>query len=376
MATTESTPRENAPANTWVALLGRKDEPADGVEDYCVFLGRALEKRGVRLERVRVPWCERGWPSALRELRREAKGWRGRWVLLQYTALGWSRRGFPIGILAALAILKRRRVNCAVVFHEPYGFEGPRWIDRLRGRCQEWVIRKLHGLASKSIFTIPVEGIRWLPRADAKTAFIPIGANIPEILKPAEVASASNGTRRTIAVFCLSVGTNRHLEVADFAHTARRVHEVAATRLIVLGRGSEEMRAEIERALVDSEVDFAVLGMLPPEQVSETLSSADALLFVSGLVSQRRGSALAALACGLPIVGYSGATAGTPMEEAGVELVPYRDRNALAEAMVRVLTDEALHAELRDMSRRAQEKYFSWTAIAKNFTEALDIDPS
>ncbi len=26
-----------------IALLGRRDSPTDGVEDYCIWLGRALE---------------------------------------------------------------------------------------------------------------------------------------------------------------------------------------------------------------------------------------------------------------------------------------------------------------------------------------------
>ncbi len=34
---------------TLVALLGRPDTPTDGVEDYCIFLGRALAARGIEL---------------------------------------------------------------------------------------------------------------------------------------------------------------------------------------------------------------------------------------------------------------------------------------------------------------------------------------
>src|SRR5487761_2159038 len=101
----------------WVALLGRKDEPTDGVEDYCTFLGRALADCGVELRAVRVPWLKQGWLGALRGLRRDAAAWRGQWVLLQYTALSWSRRGFPFGALAVLGVLRRRGVRCAVVFH-------------------------------------------------------------------------------------------------------------------------------------------------------------------------------------------------------------------------------------------------------------------
>ena len=54
----------------WIALLGRQDEPTDGVEDYCSFLGRALASQGIELEQVRVPWGELGWIGALRQLSR------------------------------------------------------------------------------------------------------------------------------------------------------------------------------------------------------------------------------------------------------------------------------------------------------------------
>ena len=61
----------------------------------------------------------RGYIQELRQLRRECASWRGKWVLVQYTALGWSRRGFPFGALAVLVILRRGGARVAVVFHEP-----------------------------------------------------------------------------------------------------------------------------------------------------------------------------------------------------------------------------------------------------------------
>jgi hypothetical protein len=53
------------------------------------------------------------------------------------------------------------------------------------------------------------------------------------------------------------------------------------------------------------------------------------MLCVRGKLFPRRGSALAGIACGLPIIAYAGATEGTPLAEAGIELVPYRDCEVL-----------------------------------------------
>ncbi len=166
---------------TWIALLGRRDTPVDGVEDYCTFLGGALGARGIELKLARVPWMENGWIGGLRWLVRESAAWRGKWVIVQYTALIWSRRGFPFLALAVLAVLHRAGARVAVVFHEPTRQQGgTRWIDRLRGACQDWVIGRLYRGATKSIFADPLEKIGWLPKNCAKAAFIPIGANIPE----------------------------------------------------------------------------------------------------------------------------------------------------------------------------------------------------
>ena len=78
-----------------IALLGSKDEPTDAVEEYCEYLGAALRAKDFELELVRVGWSENGWRRALAELRSIAGSWRGQWVLIQFTALAWSSRGFP-----------------------------------------------------------------------------------------------------------------------------------------------------------------------------------------------------------------------------------------------------------------------------------------
>ncbi len=90
-------------------LLGRRDEPTDGVADYCDMLRESGLAHGLSFESVQLPWAERGWNKALAELRRAAAGWRNRWVLLQYTTLAWSRRGFPFRAPRLLEILRAMR---------------------------------------------------------------------------------------------------------------------------------------------------------------------------------------------------------------------------------------------------------------------------
>ena len=119
-----------------VALLGRPDEPTDAVEDYCRYLAGGLREHSVELEIVRRPWASKGWPAALRELRQRAESRKSEWVLVQYTALAWSARGFPQRFLRVVRTLREAGARTGVIFHdvEPYG--GGRLIDRLRRRSR------------------------------------------------------------------------------------------------------------------------------------------------------------------------------------------------------------------------------------------------
>jgi glycosyltransferase involved in cell wall biosynthesis len=357
-----------------IALLGKREKPTDGVEDYCHFLSEALGRRGIAMDTVRVDWDEVGWISALKKLRRQSSDWRSSWVVVHYTALSWSRRGFPLGLLFVLAALRQRGARCAVLFHEATRQSGrSRLRDTIRGRFQDWVIRRSFRAAQKAIFTVPLDLIPWLPGNVSKACYIPIGANIPERISSSWRGEADSDHVKTVAVFCITPGENRLLEIADLALAAERASNLTGkVRFIVLGKGSSEARDEIEAALRDKNVELGVLGVLPADKVADALAGADVLLYLTGLVAQNRGSSLAAVACGLPIVGY---TSGPrePIHEAGVQLVPYRDREALADTLLRVLNDAALQSELRRRSVAAQRQHFSWDSIAGRYASAFDL---
>jgi len=365
-------PREEPHPQTWIAVLGKRDVPTDGVEDYCTFLGRALGQRGVQLDLVRVDWFDRGWVPALWGLWRASRAWRGRWILLQYTGLSWSRRGFPVGVVAALAILRRRGCRCTVVFHEFTRQSGTlRRIDRMRGRCQQWAIERLYRGSTKSIFTVPLETVGWLPPGDIKSRFVRIGGNMPERLNQRAGPGAFE-RQRTVIVFGVTGAPRAAGEVEEIAAVMKAASaSLPALRLMVIGRGALEVRKEIEGALAGSGVEVVVRGVLPAEEVADELARADALLFVRGAVTLQRGSAIAGISCGVPIVGYRVGTSGDALDEAGIEWAPWRDQNALTRALVRVLSDSARWAELHERSLQAQRNHFSWARIAEQFQTVL-----
>jgi glycosyltransferase involved in cell wall biosynthesis len=365
-------PKVNAPAEIWIALLGRRDWPADGITDYCAHLRQALAPHGIDLQPARVEWQDGAWLSALQNLFRQSRQWRGKWVILQYTAMAWSQRGFPIGALLSLAILRLRGAQCAVLFHEPWGTSGPRLIDRIRCAFQNWTTRMLHRFSRKSIVTVPFNAVPWLSRSAERAAFIPLGPNIPENLTQRTATRDRNGVPRTVAVFCVSDPPYREREVSEISRAMRIASaEALGLRVVFAGRGTTEANDEIIRAFQGTQIEVCNRGLCDAAEVSRIFSEADAMLAVRGRLYLRRGSALAALACGLPIIGYAGAAQGTVIEAAGIALVPFGDSEALGAALRNVLTDADLWQEMHEKNLRIQQQVFSWNVIAVSYVEFI-----
>jgi hypothetical protein len=356
-----------------VALLGRRDAPTDAVEEYCRFLGAALTQHGYEMEIARVPWAERGWAAALAELKREAPGWRGAPVLLQYTALAWSRRGFPSRVLRVLDILRDAGARVGVVFHDPEPFAGARVVDRLRRRAQLRVMREALRRARPTIFTLALDHVSWLTGKFDGATFIPVGANLPEVAGSTQTQRVRGGDAgMTIAVFGVTGGANGQAEIREIVESVRFASErVRNLRLVVMGRNAESVERDFRGALSGAAVELRVLGVLPAAEIAEVLCQASVLLFVRGEISTRRGSAIAGIACGLPVVTFAGAETAPPITEAGLALYSREKPGDLSRVLLRVLSEPEYRTSLAALSRAAQERYFSWSAIAALFAQVL-----
>ncbi len=355
-----------------VAVLGSRDEPTDAVEEYCRYLGGALAERGIQFELMRVPWPEMGWSHALQELRRKARESRKTWFLLQYTTLAWSRRGFPLRALSVIRALKKEGARCAVVFHDPGPYPGIRLVDKLRRAVQLHTVRKATRLADLTILTVPREKISWVPEDLRNVIFIPVGANLPSPEQAWHQETKSVVEMPTVAVFSSSAGAPGEVEVKRIAEAIRHASgQMGPLRLVVVGRNSEISGKQLREQLTGGQVGVVIHGLLEAEDVVRKLGASDVLLFVRGPISTRRGSAIAGIACGLPVVACRGWETAPPITEAGVVLVEEGATSEYGPALVRVLTNDDYRASLRERSRRAQKNHFSWTAIAEKFASAL-----
>jgi glycosyltransferase involved in cell wall biosynthesis len=356
-----------------MAILGRREAPTDGVQDYCCYLRDALANEGVNLTLTQVRWAEIGRAASRRELLEAIKGQQNTFFLLQYTALSWSRRGFALPAVGILKLLRKNGVRCAVVFHDPDGYAGNRTVDRFRRGIQRYAMKRLVQLSDLVIFTLPRDKISWLPAETQNFVFIPVGANLPAPERAWEEKPSATGTKPVVVVFSLSDKPTLAKEVNQIAQAVRNAaKQVGALEVVVLGRNSESGGEALRLALAGSLAEVRILGLISADEVVRVLGASDVMLFARGPISSRRGSAIAGVACGLPVIAAEGSETTPPITEAGVDLVPEElVPEKFGVALARVLTDPLYRASLAQRSRDAQRRFFSWSVIARQYAQAL-----
>lgn len=353
-----------------VALLGRADQPTDAVEEYCRYLSEALREHNFDLELARVDWAEKGWRASLSNLQQKASKWRGQWVFLQYTALAWSRRGFPFNFSRVIRVLRQAGVRVGVVYHDGDPDKGRRWIDKLRRAAQLRTMRRALRASELAVLTVPAQQLAWLASNQQQAVFIPVGANLPTQSAPTKTPELGNAP--VIAVFGITGGEAGERETEMIIEIVRlTAKQVGHLKLQVFGRHAELRETRLREGLRDLPVQLEVSGVIPAADVSCRLCASDVLLFLRGPMSSRRGSAIAGIACGLPVIGYAGPETAAPITEAGVMLVSSAKPQEFAKGLTRVLLDQPHHDALAAKSRAAYQTHFSWPAIAARYAKTL-----
>ena len=130
-------------------------------------------------------------------------------------------------------------------------------------------------------------------------------------------------------------------------------------RLVAVGRGSVEAKELFREAFEGSNVEVVVRGILPAVEIAHEFESADVMLFLRGAITPTRGSAIAGIACGVPIVGNRNGEIGRPLMEAGIEWSFQQDRESLdSRARQSFERSSSLDGTARAKSRGAEELFF------------------
>jgi glycosyltransferase involved in cell wall biosynthesis len=356
----------------WAILTGEYPPQPGGVADYTALVagglaaagdavtvfappadGREPEAPGVAVRRL----PDRFGPRSLAVLDGALARWPGR-VLLQYTphAFGWKAMNVPL-----CGWLWARRRPLDVMFHEvafPF-VRGQPWKHAALAAVHRGMASLLIRAAARVFVSIP--GWEPLLKQLAARAPRPVWAPVPSNVSadcPAAEAAAVRGRllaadgRRLVGHFGTYGPAITHLLGPALVRVLAGAPDV---RVLLLGRGGADFADALARDHPDLAGRLVATGPLDARAVGAHVAACDVLVqpYPDG-VSARRGSVMAGLALGQPVVTTEGQLTEPFWRATGAVAVAAPDE--LAAATLRLLADPPGRSEL---GRRAADLYRS-----------------
>jgi glycosyltransferase involved in cell wall biosynthesis len=152
---------------------------------------------------------------------------------------------------------------------------------------------------------------------------------------------------------------------------AARAAGAAAPSVLVLDLGPGE---RCRRQLAGN-VRLRSTGFLEEHDLAAHLAASDVFLapYMDG-VSTRRGSVMAALQHGVPVVGTAGHLTDDVLRNAsGLALVPVGVPAEFARAVTRLVSDASGRRELGAAGRELYERTFDWPVLVRRLRTHLDV---
>jgi glycosyltransferase involved in cell wall biosynthesis len=346
----------------------------DGIRDHTARLGRELAREGQAVSEVRpltadAPGGRRG--GSLRIWRALDRAGGETAAVVQYSPFCYGRWGFAPWLPAYLLALrsKRRRPALALMVHEPYvPMDSWRWA--LMGLWQRLQLGALR-LGADVVFTsIEPWARRFAARPPRRPVHhLPVGSNFPDARRQREEERRRLGLERgALAIGCL--GRDHPGWLGEYVVAA--VNAVAASGadpvLVNLGAQAPELPG------IDPAVRVHAPGYLEPEAFAATLAASDLFLVpVADGVSTRRGSLMAALQHGLPVLGTAGPLTDSVLREAApaLALTGVGDAGAFAATAAALAEDPDARRAAGAAARELYEREFDWPVIGARLLAAL-----
>ncbi|MGE3074494.1 MAG: glycosyltransferase family 4 protein [Dehalococcoidia bacterium] len=284
----------------------------------------------------------------------------------------WSIRG-----MRRLRASLRELNPCIVHLQHPQGLYGRSVAPQLMALIQPMVVTlhessrygPVRGRARLAPFTVRSQRIvvtseferryvrQFAPWCSSRLEVIPIASNVPS--RP---HSSGEGAAAKTVVFFGSLRPDRGLE-AFLELSPLLLRRLPGAECLVIGSPVPTSVAYAQRLrarYADAPVTW--IGGLNHNEVADTLAQARVayLPFPDG-ASERRGSVLAALGCGLPVVTARGKQTTAELAS-GLALSEGREQSLAA--IERLMTDDAAWQELSGRGREYAAR-FSWDEIAR-----------
>ncbi len=371
------------PEGPWHILTGEYPPRHGGVSDYTAQVALGLAETGAEVH-VWAPTVEgvtdpndrfvvhrtagRWSPADLDRLDRELDAFAApRRLVVQYTPNAWGYKGLNLHFCRWLLERRKRGDDVRPMFHEVWYFVQPwdrptRW---LLAAGQRWMVRRVLAASSMAYVSIPYweKLLRaYEPGHRRPMTWLPVPSNIPVIDDAQGVAKHRGQVAPEGQRIVGSFGTFSGLSARMLSQVLPELLRSGRDRVgLLIGRGGKPFADRMIADHPELTGRLVAVGGLPSGEVSRYLQACDVLIqpYPSG-VSSRRGSVMAGLAHGVPIVSTSGAQSESIWAETGcLATVPDREPSALVEAAESLLASPQRRSELARASREVYERCFA-----------------
>jgi len=173
------------------------------------------------------------------------------------------------------------------------------------------------------------------------------------------------------------VGQQARHKGADVLLQAMQIvwQQLPETRLLIAGartRFSASLQRQIETLPVEQRRQVLVIDDFAEEDKPRIFAACDVLAYPSEFESFGL-AYVEAWACGKPVIGCRVGAVPAVVDD-GVDglLIPRRDPNALASALLRLLKDEALRRQLGEQGRAKVQTNYTWDVVVARFRQVYE----
>ena len=343
---------------TWHIITGEYPPAIGGVSDYSQLVAEGLAAAGdeahvwcpplprdapsnrvtVHPDLGRLAW--RDLRAVDRELDRCAPPRR---LLVQWVPQAFGYRSMNVGFCIWLLRRARRGDRVEIMVHEPYlafGEGGLKWTAA--ASVHRLMTMLLARAASRVWIAIPDWERRWRPYAlgrDLSFTWLPVPSNLPtpapEAVRRVRTRYTGNGAPIVGHMSLYAAAAMRALSTAlpDVLRRSRAV-------VVLLGQNGDRFCRQLVREHPDLAPRLHSTGALAPGELAAHVAACDVLVqpYPDG-ISSRRGSAMASLALGVPLVTTTGRLTESLWSVTGAAaLVSADDPHALAAEALRLLS--------------------------------------